>query len=243
MITTKKYRHKPVYKKFLNLKINVQNRQKLFKFKKKKWKNLLFKLNRSSKIQKRNCYYKFFDQNSYNISKFNNFFSKNYKQNILTKKSFNLFYGSLKENYLKRLVNKSIKKSNQIKNKINNKKFFSGFLEQRLDIVLVRSHFVLSVRNARQLISHNHVFVNNKVVTDNSFLLHKGDLITFSPKSHKLIRYYLILSDLWPLPPTYLQISYKLFQIHVLDDIMFSNTMSQKLIWLNLNDVIKSYLK
>jgi len=243
MIITKKYRHRPVYKKFLNLRNNVQNRQKLLKFKKKKWKNLLFKLNRNSKSQKRNCYYKFYDQNSYTISKFNNFFSRNYKQEIITKKSFNLFYGYLKEKYLKKLVNKSVKNSHQIKNKINTKVFFSNFLEKRLDVILVRSNFVLSLRNARQLISHNHVLVNNKVVSENSLLLKKGDLITFSKKSHKLIRYYLIISELWPLPPTYLQISYKLFQIQILDDIIFTNSLSQKLIWLNLNEVIKSYLK
>jgi len=243
MIVIKKYRHRPVYKKFTNLKNNVQNRQKLLKFKKKKWKNLLFKLNRNSKIRKRNCYYKFYDQNSYTIPKYNNFFSKNYKQDVLSKKSFNLFYGGLCQNYLKSLVKKSVKKSNQIKNKINTKKFFSGFLEKRLDVILVRSNFVLSVRNARQLISHKHVLINQKIVTDSSFLLDKGDIITFSKKSHKLVRYYLTLSNLWPLPPTYLQISYKLFQIQILDDIMLSNTLSQNLLWLNLNDVIRSYRK
>jgi ribosomal protein S4 len=239
MIITKKYRHRPVYKKFVNLRNNIQNRQKLIKFKKKKWENLLFKLNRNSKLQKRNCYYKFFDQNSYTISKYNNFFSKNYKQDVLTKKSFNLFYGGLRQNYLKTLVNKSIKKSNQIKSKINTKKFFCTFFEKRLDVSLVKSHFVLSIRNARQLISHKHVLVNQNIVTESSFLLSKGDLITFSKKSHKLIRYYLILSEVWPLPPTYLQISYKLFQIQVLDDI----TLSQNLLWLNLNNVIRSYRK
>ena len=41
MIITKKYRHRPVYKKFINLKTNVQNRQKLFKFKKKKMEKLI----------------------------------------------------------------------------------------------------------------------------------------------------------------------------------------------------------
>ena len=243
MINTKKYRHKPVYKKFINLKNNVQNRQKLLKFKKKKWKNLLFKIARSTKTRKRNCYYKFYDQNSYTISKYNNFFSKSYKQDVLTKRMFNLFYSNLAQNYLKKLVKKSNKKSNQINNKINVKKFFSGFLEKRLDVILVRSHFVLSIRNARQLISHKHVFVNNKIITDSSFLVNKSDLISFSKKSHKIIRYFIIISEMWPLPPGYLQISYKLFQIQVVDDIVFSNTLSQNLLWLNLNNVVRTYSK
>lgn len=241
MIVTKKYRYRPVYKKFINLKNNVQNRQKLFKFQKKKWKNLLFKLTKVSKFKKRNCYYKFYDQNSYIISKYNNFFSTNYKQKILTKKMFNLFYSNLRKKYLKKLLNNSTKKSNQIKNKINVKKFFLNFLEARLDIILVRSHFVLSVRNARQLISHKHVLVNGKIVSDNSFLVNKGDLITFSKKSHKIVRYFIILSDIWPLPPKYLQINYKLFQIQILDNVILSDTLSQNLLWLNLNNVLSYY--
>ena len=243
MVSIKKYRHKPVYKKFVNLKVNVQNRQKLLKFKKQKWKNLLFKLNKTSKKRKRNCYYKFYDQNSYNISKYNNYFSRNYKQDVQTKKMFNLFYGNLNEKYLKSLIKKSVSKSNQIKNNINLKIFFTNFLEKRIDVILVRSHFVLSIRNARQLVSHGHIMVNGKIITDNSFTVKKGDCITFSSKIHNLIQYYLVLSDLWPLPPGYLQVNYKLFSIHVLDDIMFSNNFSKIFLWLNLNSVIKSYNK
>ena len=61
MITKKKYRHKPVYKKFVSLKKNVQNRSKLLKFKKRKWQFMLSQLTRISKTRKNNCYY-----NSYN---------------------------------------------------------------------------------------------------------------------------------------------------------------------------------
>ena len=41
MIFIKKRRHKPLYKKFLNLRKNVQNRRKLLKFKKRKWQKLV----------------------------------------------------------------------------------------------------------------------------------------------------------------------------------------------------------
>ena len=37
-------RYKPQYKYFLNLRENVNNNPKLFKFKKKKWKNLVQRL-------------------------------------------------------------------------------------------------------------------------------------------------------------------------------------------------------
>ena len=243
MINTKKYRYKPVYKKFINLKTNVQNSQKLFKFKKKKWVNLLFKLNKSSKFQKRNCYYKFYDQNCYLISKYSNFIIKNYKKEILTKKTFNLFYSSLNQNYLKKIIKTSVRNSNQVKNRLNVKKFVIDILEKRLDVILYRSHFVLSIRNARQLIKHKHVLINEKIITDSSVSVIKGDSISFSKKSHKIIKYYLTLSNLWPLPPAYLQVNYRLFQLQLIDDIIFYNTLSENTLWLNLNTVINSYTK
>ena len=243
MIYTKKYRHKPIYKKFVKLKANVQNRNKLNKYKKTKWKNLLFHFNKLNKHKKRNCYYKFYDQHSYTVLKYNNFFSRNYKQKVIEKKRLNLFYGSLSEIWLKTKVNKSEKKSNQIKNQIKSNFFLMMFLEQRLDIIITRSHFVLSVRNARQLILHGHVLVNNKITKDYSKILKKSDMISFSPKVHKLIQYYVASSSLWPLPPSYLQISYKIYQIQVIEDLLLSSYSYKFFYYLNLNNILKSYKK
>jgi|TARA_B110000967_G_C18901297_1_gene575452 ribosomal protein S4 len=241
MITKKKYRHKPVYKKFVSLKKNVQNRSKLLKFKKRKWQFMLSQLTRISKTRKNNCYYKFYDQSVYQVPRYNNFFSKNYKQNLTVKKSFNLFYGSLSNSVLKKNVATALSRSNQVQNRINSKLFFKELFERRLDVVLTRSHFTLSIMNARQLISHGHVFINNVRVANASTLLKKGDIVTFSKKSKKLLDYYLLNSELWPLPPQYLQISYKVFQILVVDDVKFSNNSSAFSMWLNLNNVIESY--
>lgn len=243
MIGVKKYRNKPLYKKFANLKIHFQNRKKLIRFKKQKWKNVLFSLKKISKNQKRNCYYKFYDQNLYKTVRYQNYFSKRYKQSIVTKKIFNLFYGTLNKNYLKNVLKKSKTLSNQLQNKINFKLIFLDLIETRLDIVLLRSNFVLSIRNARQIISHKHVYVNDKVVSSNSFLTKQGDTIKMSPNIHNKIKLYVILSEFWPLPPSYLQINYKLFQIRVLDNTILSNNLSTFLIWLNLQSVTQSYLK
>ena len=238
MVFTKKYRHKPIYKKFVNLKSNVQNRQKLFKFKKNKWKNLLFKLSLSSKIKKRNCYYKFYDQNSYQVLKFSNYFSRKYSENVTTKRSFNLYYGGLSEKYLKGVANRSIKSSNYLNNSIKSNLFFGSFIEQRLDIILFKSNFVLSVRNARQLISHGHVLVNNRVIKNNSFLIKPGDKITIQSKVHNLIQYYVLKSLFWPMPPTYLQVSYSNLQIRLVDNIFISKPINTNL---NLCDVLEMY--
>lgn len=237
MINKKKYRNKPLYKKFNGLRVNIQNRQKLLKFKKKKWNFLLKRIRLTDKLakmrlrsnkqlttfRKQNCFYKFFDQSTYQIPRFANFFSKTFKQNVETNKSFKLFYGNVSKKYLKSLSKKSENLSNQYNNKINSTVFFTNILESRLDVILLRSHFVLSVMNARQLITHGHVFVNSEKVTKASFRLQKGDIITFSTKSHRLIEYYIANSKVWPLPPYYLQVSYKVFQILVIEDIRLLN--------------------
>lgn len=242
MIFIKKSRYKPVYKNFLNSNSNIRYKKKVYNFKKKKWQYLLFKLHLVTKYKKRNCYYQFFDQNSYSISKYKNYFSKNYKQEILTKKSFKLFYGNLGKKYVKKLVSDSISKSNQIKNKVNSKSYLINSLESRLDVILLRTNFALSVRNARQIISHEHVMINDKVVTDSSYLLREGDVITFSSKGHKLIKYYIALSGLWPLPPGYLQVSYKLLQIKLIENVLTLNTGSKSSLYLHSDSIIKSYM-
>lgn len=240
MVNIKKYRHKPVYKNFTNLQTNIQYNQKFLKFKKIKWKNLLFKLKLQSKFKKRNCYYKFYDQNSYYVSKFSNYFSKEYKQSITKKKSLKLFYGTLNEKYLKDLVNKSIKESNKLNNQINSKTIFSSLLSQRLDTVLLKSNFVLTARNARQLITHKHVLVNGVVVKDNSFLIKTGDKITFEKKVHNLVKYYILKSSMWPLPLKNLQINYTTLQIRVVEEFIMARTGD---VLVDLNNIIKAYKK
>lgn len=239
MIFIKKYRYKPVYKKFVNLKSNVQNKQKLYKFKKSKWKNLLFKLSLSSKTKKRNCYYKFCDQNLYFVSKFSNYFSKRYNENVLNKRSFLLFYGGLSKKYLKSIVNKSIKKSNILSNSIKSDVLLESFLEQRLDVILLKSNFVLSIRNARQLIVHGKVLVNERIVKNNSFIVKTGDKITFQKKIHKVVQYYILKSSFWPIPPSHLQVSYSNLQIRIIDDVTLSRSVNNKLYLDNITQLYK----
>ena len=241
MIYKKKARYKPLYKKFESLKKNVQNRQKLLSFKKKKWQKLIFYITKESKIKKVNCFYKFFDQKSYYMPKYNNLFTKKFKQDIQKKKEFNLFYGGLNKKYLNNIVQKSVKNSSLASQKINSKIYFLELLEKRLDVIIFRSNLVLSIRNARQLITHGHVFVNGLVVKNKTYLLKKGDKITFSIKIHKILKYFIINSVIWPLPPKYLQISFKIFQILIVDDIKFSNITTNLTLKLDLHTIAKLY--
>lgn len=58
-------------------------------------------------------------------------------------------------------------------------------LERRLDNVVYRSGFSTSRRQARQLVNHGHVLVNDKKVDIPSFQVKVGDVITIKDKSQK----------------------------------------------------------
>mgnify|MGYP000332813108 CR=1 FL=1 len=91
----------------------------------------------------------------------------------------------MRKGYLKKLVKgtlKEFKSSNVLPTTLFIKK-----LETRLDTALYRTHFSYSFSNARQLISHKKVYVNGKIIQHNSYLLKKGDLITFDKDILKLV--------------------------------------------------------
>lgn len=207
----KKNTYKPLYKKFILLRKNVQNREKVYKFTKQKWTNLILYLNRFKYKNKLNI--QLFDQNLYFVSRFDNFFKNKYKYNLHTKQRISLFYGKLSKKYLKRFFFLYKKKQ-----KIYSKNNVYYYLENRLDVVLYRAHFVLSIRNARQLICHGQILVNNKIVKTCSFLLEKGDKIEVKYLFQNLVKYNVLISKLWPLSPKNLQICYKTFQIIIIDD-------------------------
>ncbi len=60
------------------------------------------------------------------------------------------------------------------------------FLELRLDNVVYTLGFANSRREARQVISHNHIMVNGKRVNIASFIVRKGDVIEVAQKSREM---------------------------------------------------------
>lgn len=58
-------------------------------------------------------------------------------------------------------------------------------LERRLDNVVYRSGFSTSRRQARQLVNHGHVTVNDRKVNIPSFQVKVGDVVAVKEKSHK----------------------------------------------------------
>ena len=240
-MTLKKQRHKPFYKQFLKLRTNVQNRIKIFKFKKQKWNNFKKDSLRQLKFFKR---YKIKDQFSLTSIKFasrGNSYQKKFRNNLRYRKIFNLFYGGVKKKYLKNHIN-AIKKKNHRKIKFQSyRQNTIQFFESRLDIILYRAKFSFSIKNARQLILHGHILVNNQIVRKSSYNLKTNDLIEIAKnsKSRMLIKKNIDRSNFWPVPPSHLQINYNTFQIIIgfLDSSTFLPIFSH---YLNLNSVISN---
>ena len=228
----KKRRNKPLYKKFLTLRKNVQQRQKLLSFKNKKWQKfqqnlLLFKKK------------KLYDPTSYFISTFLTFHSKKFKNNLHNKQKLSLFYGNLRKNYLKKLTKFTLQR---FKNLHKQAVFlFIENLETRLDTVLYRTHFCYSLANARQLILHKKILVNNKIVQSNSCMLKKGDLITFDKTAIKSINLNIFKIKNLSIPPKHLYVNYKTFQILTIDNANYTNCLVYYPFWIDFISFLKFY--
>lgn len=61
-------------------------------------------------------------------------------------------------------------------------------LERRLDSIVHRLGFASAIKEARQLVRHRHVLVNNKLVDIPSYQVAKGDVIEIKPKSRENVR-------------------------------------------------------
>lgn len=68
-------------------------------------------------------------------------------------------------------------------------------LELRLDNVVFRLGFGRTRKEARQIVSHNHIRVNGKKVNIPSYQVSVGDVIEIREKSKNLDRYKLILDQ------------------------------------------------
>jgi ribosomal protein S4 len=214
-IKLRKRRYKPLYKKLLGLKKNVQNRLKLLSFKKKKWQKFIEHLKKTSYNKKYN--FRFYDQSCDYVSKFQSQFKWNFKNLLQSKKRFTYFYGQLLQKYIEiqfRLAKK--------KRKVLNPKYwiFSkilvNFFERRLDTILYRSHFAYSIRHAKQLISHKYIQVNGKTINLSSYKIKNGDSISLTQKKKVLLNknnLTYLLSSFWPIPQDHLQINYQTYQI------------------------------
>ena len=166
------------------------------------------------------------------MNRFGNYF----KSNLISKRRFRLLYGNLGTKYVKKII-----KSSSTKSKTNVKSQFIFLLETRIDIVLLKSYFAVSLRNARQLISHGNVKVNGIVIKNSSLILRNGDKISIKQEVCPLLEYRLSNNNMWPLPPKYLEINYKIFQILIVLDPKNYNLYNNFNNKINVDSVLHTY--
>lgn len=232
-------RHKPFYKQFLRIRKNIQNRPKLFKFKKQKWVKFQQYSKNQLKFYRR---FKIKDQFQLSVSKFasrGNSFQKQFRNNLYERKTFSLFYGKLKKNYLKNHILQAIRSKSASINYVDFRYKALKFFESRLDTVLYRVSFSASIQSASQLILHGHVLVNGIPIKTRSYILQENDLIeiAYNSKSRSLVQKSLDNSNFWPIPPKHLLVNYNTLQVLFIYN-NTSNLMPLFNHYLNINSVI-----
>jgi ribosomal protein S4 len=102
------------------------------------------------------------------------FFNKKfgYFSNLLfTKKRLKFFYGLLKDKYVGKLGRLALR------GKIRAIDFFYSLLERRIDVLLYRSFFSITIRQARNCVLNKLVFINNSLVKHYGCFLLIGDIL------------------------------------------------------------------
>lgn len=101
-----------------------------------------------------------------------------YGLQLREKQKLKKIYGLLEKQFRKYVENAQ-------RNKGNTEEALIQLLETRLDNVVYRLGFAKSRNQARQMVSHKHVFVNGKKVNIPSYSVRAGENITFDPKMLK----------------------------------------------------------
>ena len=104
-----------------------------------------------------------------------------YGTQLEAKQKMKFYYGNLNERQFRNVYRKAIKKRG------NTTENLVGFLESRLDTVIYRAKFAMTVFSARQLINHGHIKVNGKKVNIPSYLVKAEDSIEIKDKSKNIV--------------------------------------------------------
>ena len=166
-------------------------------------------------------------------------YKKRFRNSQLVKKRFDLFFGGFSKKFIKNQIRFVLKKSGRF---LNINLLFLEHFETRLDTILYRSKFCNSIENARQLIIHGKILVNNRTITYKNYKLKPGDLIAINSQYIYLIEKNLKRAQTWPLPPKYLFINYKTMQI-VLGNFKPINSSTGFTFNLQIEKIILNYIR
>ena len=122
---------------------------------------------------------------------------------LQAKQKLKFYYGNMNERQFRNCYRKAIKKKGDtVENLI-------GLLEKRLDIIVYRAKFALTVFSSRQLINHGHIKVNGKKVNIPGYQLKEEDTIELKEKSKQLASVDVSLASKERDVPEYLQLDEK----------------------------------
>jgi small subunit ribosomal protein S4 len=104
-----------------------------------------------------------------------------YSLHLREKQKVKRTYGILERQFWRYYLDASRMKGNTGENLL-------CLLERRLDNVVFRLGFARSLKEARQMVNHGHILVNNRKVNVPSYLVKKGDVISVKEKSKNLVQ-------------------------------------------------------
>ena len=126
-----------------------------------------------------------------------------YGVQLHAKQKLKSYYGNINERQFRNIYRKAVKKKGDTTENL------IGLLERRLDCVIYRAKFAITVFGARQLINHGHIRVNGKKVNIPSYQLKEEDIIEIKEKSKQLLNLDIALASKEREFPEYLQIDEK----------------------------------
>ena len=129
--------------------------------------------------------------------------NSDYGIQLQAKQRLKFYYGNMNERQFRNVYRKALQKRG------NTTENFIGLLERRLDTVIYRAKFAITVFAARQLINHGHVKVNGKKVNISSYQVKEEDSIEIRDKSKQLALIDIALANKEREVPEYLQLDEK----------------------------------
>ncbi|MFT5795581.1 MAG: small subunit ribosomal protein S4 [Ulvibacter sp.] len=116
---------------------------------------------------------------------------------------------------------------------------FIALLESRLDSVVYRSNIAPTIFSAKQLISHKHIKVNDKIVNISSYKLKVGDVVSIRDKSKKINLIIESLDKLERDVPEYLRLDKEESSVEVVAEAAFTDVPYA--FEVNINLIIEYY--
>jgi len=152
-----------------------------------------------------------------------------YGTQLEAKQKMKFYYGNMNERQFRNVYLKAIQKRG------NTSENLVGILERRLDTIIYRAKFAITVFAARQLINHNHVKVNGKKVNIGSYLVKPEDTIEIKDKSKDMTIIAASISTKERDVPEYIQMDEKnkkakLIRVPKFSEIPFPTMMEPNLV-------------